>query len=105
MLLIRKARPLLWDQPSWRIRGGVVQREKENDEGGIEKGRKRGYVGGKERNRRGVVLGSTNQREDAIDRHVAPGWFNEFHEVGGEGSRFLARRCAIVIVGSRKWWW
>nr|KAF7416643.1 hypothetical protein H0235_011174 [Vespula pensylvanica] len=76
----RKARPLLWDQPSWRVRGGVVEREKGNDEGGIEKERKRGSVGGKERNRRGVVLGSTNQRQDAIDRHVAPGWFNEFHE-------------------------
>lgn len=26
----------------------------------------------------GVVPGSTNQRQDAIDRHVAPGWCNEF---------------------------
>lgn len=47
MLLIRKAHPPLWDQPSsWFLRG--------------------------RRATQGVGPNSTNQRQDAIDRHVAP---------------------------------
>lgn len=43
MLLIRKARPLLWDQPSSRIRGEPSLRGKNGEKarGGIARGRKR----------------------------------------------------------------
>ncbi|KAG7189011.1 hypothetical protein KM043_008605 [Ampulex compressa] len=44
----------------------------------------------------GVVPGSTNQRQDAIDRHVAPGWFNEFQEGGGSGLRLCSEMVVVV---------
>lgn len=39
----------------------------------------------------GVVPGSTNQRQDAIDRHVAPGWCNEFRRGWKGGQLFCLR--------------
>lgn len=66
MLLIRKAHPLLWDQPSLPTLG-VAER------------------------RKGVGPDSTNQRQDAIDRHVAPvgprvlTWWGGREEGGGGG--------------------
>lgn len=54
----------------------------------------------------GVVPGSTNQRQDAIDRHVAPGWCNEFR-FGGRGRQSssasaLAETAAAVVVAERR---
>lgn len=43
----------------------------------------------------GVVPGSTNQRQDAIDRHVAPGWCNEFHR-GWKGGSSSASATAVT---------
>lgn len=79
MLLIRKAHPLLWDQPSsWFQRGrGATQ---------------------------GVGPGSTNQRQDAIDRHVAPvGPRVVVERVGGELFQGEGGRVVDVeIVGRRR---
>lgn len=48
----------------------------------------------------GVVPGSTNQRQDAIDRHVAPGWCNEFRRgwKGGSSSASAATVTATAEV-------
>lgn len=48
----------------------------------------------------GVVPGSTNQRQDAIDRHVAPGWCNEFRRgwKGGSSSASVAAVTATAEV-------
>lgn len=99
MLLIRKARPLLWDQPSSGIRGesscGVKKKERKSarretgvEEGGKKPGGEDGAGGREGEASEGVVPGSTNQRQDAIDRHVAPGWCNGFHRgwKGGNSS-------------------
>lgn len=43
----------------------------------------------------GVVPGSTNQRQDAIDRHVAPGWCNEFRR-GWKGGSSSASATAVT---------
>lgn len=43
----------------------------------------------------GVVPGSTNQRQDAIDRHVAPGWCNEFRR-GWKGGSSSASAAAVT---------
>lgn len=60
----------------------------------------------------GVVPGSTNQRQDAIDRHVAPGWCNEFHRAGGrnrkgkedgrEAALLPPRLAEMVVVMAKK---
>lgn len=49
--------------------------------------------------REGVVPSSTNQRQDAIDRHVARGWFNGFHEGGGCSFCFCSR---VMVVASKE---
>lgn len=55
----------------------------------------------------GVVPGSTNQRQDAIDRHVAPGWCNEFRRgwKGGSSSASVAAVTAaaeVVVVMAKE---
>lgn len=53
----------------------------------------------------GVVPGSTNQRQDAIDRHVAPGWCNEFRR-GWKGGRALPLPPRRRWRRRRRWgWW
>lgn len=47
----------------------------------------------------GVVPGSTNQRQDAIDRHVAPGWCNEFHR-GWKGGSSSASAAAVATAAA-----
>lgn len=59
--------------------------EKETREGGGGAGGRNGEAS------EGVVPGSTNQRQDAIDRHVAPGWCNKFRS-GVEGRQLFCLR-------------
>lgn len=72
-----------------KARGGVGVGEKEVEEdtreGGCDAGERDGEAS------EGVVPGSTNQRQDAIDRHVAPGWCNEFRR-GVEGRQLFCLR-------------
>lgn len=161
MLLIRKARPLLWDQPSSKVCIGrkeekeQLQERRERDcgaergenllqvkreelmwssEGRARKKAKRGSVrrrdeererrdryerdrneccswdksretGRREREtgmkrREGVVPGSTNQGQDAIDRHVARGWFNGSRQGGGLAASASALK--VVVAATRK---
>lgn len=48
----------------------------------------------------GVVPGSTNQGQDAIDRHVARGWFNGFQQDRGWQLLRLPER--VVVAENRK---
>lgn len=64
--------------------------------GRVRRTRKEGGAeGAGVKRREGVVPGSTNQGQDAIDRHVARGWFNGFHEGGGCSFCFCSR---VVVV-------
>lgn len=66
--------------------------EKETREGGGGAGGRNGEAS------EGVVPGSTNQRQDAIDRHVAPGWCNKFRRgwKGGSSSASVAAAAAAA---------
>lgn len=52
------------------------------------------------RSERGVVPGSTNQQQDAIDRHVAPGWCNGFHREwkGGSPCASTTATAEVIVV-------
>jgi len=74
-----------------KVRGGVGVGEKVE----VEKDTREGDCDARERDgeaSEGVVPGSTNQRQDAIDRHVAPGWCNEFRRGGGREAALLPPR-------------
>jgi len=77
-----------------------VEDEKETREGGDGTGGRNGEAS------EGVVPGSTNQRQDAIDRHVAPGWCNEFRRGWKGGSSSISAAAvtaaAEVVVAMAK---
>lgn len=66
-----------------------MENEEETREGGGGAGGRDGEAS------EGVVPGSTNQRQDAIDRHVAPGWCNEFRR-GWKGGSSSASAAAVT---------
>jgi hypothetical protein len=48
----------------------------------------------------GVVPGSTNQQQDAIDRHVAPGWCNEFRRGWRKGGSSASAAAAAAAAAA-----